>query len=107
MEQIQNPFENITVLQFVGQYHIPREIKMQQLYNRGWWITFIYGRDVCLVRKKKAYKNHISFSCKFLKIYRGIVDERTIKQIERFNEQQWNKYKHIMLEENHETDNQI
>lgn len=103
MEPDSNPFENITVVQFVGQYHVPRETTLQQLYNRGWWISFVCSRDVCLIKKR----GKLSFTCKFLKLHRGVMDEKTIKKIEKFNEKQWNKYKHIMLGENYETNNQI
>ncbi len=107
MEQEPNPFDTITVVQYVGQYHVPREITLRQMYNKGWWITFVNSNNICLVRKNTVKKNHISFSCKFLKIHRGTIDNKALRQIERFSNKQWKKYGKILIGDNYETDNQI
>lgn len=107
MGQEPNPFDTITVLQYVGQYHVPREITLQQMYRQGWWITFIQSNNICLVKKNKAKQNHISFSCKFLKIYRGTLNKKIIKKIERFNDKQWKKYGKLMIGDEYEANNKI
>ena len=96
----QNPFEKITVLRRNGPCP-PYEITLQHLYDRKWWITFVDSNVICLVKNK--YGN--SFSCKFVKIYRGEIDSKTMRKIESFNNRQWKKYKHKMLGKDHETNN--
>lgn len=108
MDQEPNPFDTITVVQYVGQYHVPREITLRQMYNKGWWITFVNSNNICLVRKNTVKKNHISFLCKFTKIYRGTIDNKAMKKIDRFNNKQWKKYKNKMLgDDYYEANNQI
>lgn len=107
MESEQNPFNNITILQHFGPYHTQKEITLQNLYDRGWWISFVYYNDIVLVKKTNNNKNHVSFFCKFTKIYRGTIDNQTMKKIERFNDKQWKKYGKILIGDNYETDNQI
>lgn len=100
MEQDPNPFNNITILQYVGPYHTPKEITLQNLYDRGWWISFVYYNNIVLVKKtynKKDNTNNLSFFCKFTKIHRGTIDKKTMKKIDRFNNKQWKIYKNKML----------
>ena len=56
-----------------------------------------------------GYKNNnVSFFCKFTKIYRGTIDNKAMKKIERFNNKQWKKYKNKMLgDDYYEANNQI
>ena len=107
MGQEPNPFDTITVIQYVGQYHVPREITLRQMYNNGWWITFVNAKNICLVKKNKAKQNHISFSCKFLTIHRGTIDNKALRQIESFSNKQWKKYGKILIGDNYETEHKI
>lgn len=102
MGEQQNPFENITVLQRNGPYP-PREITLQHLYNRKWWISFVDSNVICLVKKTTRYGD--LFACKFMKIHRGKIDSKTMRKIERFNNKQWGKYKQKMLGKDYETNN--
>lgn len=108
MEQDPNPFNNITILQYFGPYHTPKEITLQNMYDRGWWISFVCYNNIVLVKKTYNKKNNVSFFCKFTKIYRGTIDNKAMKKIERFNNKQWKKYKNKMLgDDYYEANNQI
>lgn len=107
MEQDPNPFNNITILQYFGPYKTPKEISLQNLYDHGWWISFVYYKNIVLV-KKTYTKYNVSFLCKFTKIYRGTIDTKAMKKIERFNNKQWKKYKNKLLgDDYYEANNQI
>lgn len=107
MEQDPNPFNNITILQYFGPYHTPKEVTLQNLYDRGWWISFVYYNNIVLVKKSHKQKGNVNFFCKFTKIYRGTIDNKALRQIERFSNKQWKKYGKILIGDNYEANNQI
>ena len=108
MEQEPNPFNNITVLQYFGPYKTPKEITLQNLYDRGWWISFVCYNNIVLVKKTCTKKDDVSFFCKFTRIYRGTIDNKAMKKIDGFNNKHWKKYKNKLLgDDYYETNNQI
>lgn len=107
MDQEPNPFDNITILQYFGPYKTPKEITLQNLYDHGWWVSFVYYNNIVLVKKSYKQKGYVNFFCKFTKIYRGTIDNKAMKKIERFNDKQWKKYRKILIGDDYEANNQI
>ena len=96
MDKEPNPFDTITVIQYVGQYHVPREITLRQMYNKGWWITFVNLNNICLVKKNKAKQNHLSFSLVIDKIFHNELNLNFpfyIKQ-QRYQAHRWTIHLH-------------
>ena len=80
---------------------LPRPpITLDELYERGWWITEIFGSIANVV--SKSHCNNTTHQRYYFKCQQCFIDPKSLtpavlKKIEEVKDRQWEKYKGIML----------
>lgn len=76
------------------------KITLAELYERGWWITEIFGSIANVVSKsqcKNSTYQRYFFRCQQCFIDPKLLTPSVMKKIEKIKAEKWEKYKGIML----------
>lgn len=89
----------------IGPSFLAERITLDELYQRGWWITEIFGSYATVVSESGYHQRHNSyehgrpyFCCRQCQIDTKALSPKVMRKINAIKNAKWKKYKRIMLE---------